>query len=309
MRGGSGFFNRFKKQERPPEQPKAQTPPPVYDEPDEQPQAVPQVLEMPVEELKSKLERGEQPARKRAAGHGKPAAHGRPHVRRSQQVALTGDDVARHVPGEGNAAGPGVRSHAAMGIDDRHLARGRRAIGGDELRERFGRGHARLQEPECARAVGDLDVRLGGDRAHPGRCPGHQRTHREPVRLHGDAEFACIKVPRDDGVGHGRDPICQAWRVPTGEDSIAVLGPGGVGGFVAAALAVLAALYFWTGVSRVLLFWAAFILTRPLGATLGDFFDKPIREGGLAFSRPIASAIIAAFIIACILFLSQRPGL
>jgi len=76
----------------------------------------------------------------------------------------------------------------------------------------------------------------------------------------------------------------------------------------AAALAVLAALYFWTGVSRVLLFWAAFILTRPLGATLGDFFDKPIREGGLAFSRPIASAIIAAFIIACILFLSQRPG-
>jgi uncharacterized membrane-anchored protein len=58
----------------------------------------------------------------------------------------------------------------------------------------------------------------------------------------------------------------------------------------------------------VLLFWAAFILTRPLGATLGDFLDKPIREGGLAFSRPLASAIIAAFIIACILVLPQRAG-
>jgi uncharacterized membrane-anchored protein len=75
-----------------------------------------------------------------------------------------------------------------------------------------------------------------------------------------------------------------------------------------AGLAVLAAAYFWTRASRVLLFWAAFILTRPLGATLGDFLDKPIREGGLAFSRPLASAIIAAFIIACILVLPQRAG-
>ncbi|MGH6817141.1 MAG: COG4705 family protein [Methylovirgula sp.] len=76
----------------------------------------------------------------------------------------------------------------------------------------------------------------------------------------------------------------------------------------AAGLAVIAALYFRTNISRVFLFWAAFILTRPLGATLGDFLDKPTKHGGLDFSRPLASAIIAAFIIACILILPQRAG-
>lgn len=86
------------------------------------------------------------------------------------------------------------------------------------------------------------------------------------------------------------------------------LGYGGGALLFAAALALLAALYFFTATSRVLLFWAAFILTRPLGATVGDFLDKPTSEGGLAFSRPIASAIIAAFIIACIVILPQRAG-
>jgi uncharacterized membrane-anchored protein len=76
----------------------------------------------------------------------------------------------------------------------------------------------------------------------------------------------------------------------------------------AAGLAVLTAAYFFTNVSRVLLFWAAFILTRPLGATVGDFLDKPVSAGGLAFSRPIASAIIGAFIIVCILILPQKAG-
>jgi uncharacterized membrane-anchored protein len=73
-------------------------------------------------------------------------------------------------------------------------------------------------------------------------------------------------------------------------------------------LAVLAALYYWTSLSRVTLFWAAFILTRPLGATVGDLLDKPISHGGLALSRPLASAVIAAFIIGCILLLPQRAG-
>ena len=75
-----------------------------------------------------------------------------------------------------------------------------------------------------------------------------------------------------------------------------------------AALAAVAAAYYWTNMSRVTLFWAAFILTRPLGATVGDFLDKPVNHGGLALSRPIASAIIAAFIIVCILLLPQRAG-
>jgi uncharacterized membrane-anchored protein len=81
------------------------------------------------------------------------------------------------------------------------------------------------------------------------------------------------------------------------------------GAFVfAAGLALLAAAYFWTNVSRVFLFWAAFILSRPLGATVGDFLDKPVSAGGLALSRPIASAVIGVFIVACILILPQRAG-
>jgi uncharacterized membrane-anchored protein len=76
----------------------------------------------------------------------------------------------------------------------------------------------------------------------------------------------------------------------------------------AAGLVVIAAAYFYTGLSRTLLFWAAFILTRPLGATLGDLLDKPLDNGGLAFSRFYASAILAAVIIACVAFLPQRAG-
>ena len=75
-----------------------------------------------------------------------------------------------------------------------------------------------------------------------------------------------------------------------------------------AGLAILAGAYYWSSVSRVLLFWAAFILTRPLGATVGDFLDKPVSHGGLALSRPLASAVIAALIVACIVILPQRPG-
>jgi uncharacterized membrane-anchored protein len=75
-----------------------------------------------------------------------------------------------------------------------------------------------------------------------------------------------------------------------------------------AGLAVIAAAYFWTGISRTLLFWGAFILTRPLGATLGDLLDKPLEEGGLAISRFYATAILAAIILACLVFLPQRAG-
>jgi uncharacterized membrane-anchored protein len=86
------------------------------------------------------------------------------------------------------------------------------------------------------------------------------------------------------------------------------LGYGGGALVFGAGLAVIAGLYFWTKVSRVLLFWAAFILTRPLGATVGDFLDKPVNDGGLALSRPLASAVIAVFIVVCLLILPQRAG-
>jgi uncharacterized membrane-anchored protein len=81
------------------------------------------------------------------------------------------------------------------------------------------------------------------------------------------------------------------------------------GAFVfAAGLAVVAAAYFWTRASHVTLFWIAFILTRPLGATVGDYLDKPVKDGGMALSRPIATAMIAAFILVCLLILPQRAG-
>jgi uncharacterized membrane-anchored protein len=93
------------------------------------------------------------------------------------------------------------------------------------------------------------------------------------------------------------------WAADTGG-----LGYGGGALLFGAGLAVLAGLYFATRANRVFLFWAAFILTRPLGATVGDFLDKPVDHGGLAFSRPLASAVLAAIILACILVFPQRPG-
>jgi len=75
-----------------------------------------------------------------------------------------------------------------------------------------------------------------------------------------------------------------------------------------AGLAVLALAYFYTKISHTLLFWAAFILTRPLGATLGDLLDKPLNEGGHALGRFYASAILAAIMVACILIFPQRAG-
>ena len=93
-------------------------------------------------------------------------------------------------------------------------------------------------------------------------------------------------------------------------DWIADAGLGYSGGALVfgAGLVVLALLYFTTKVSRVFLFWASFILTRPLGATVGDFLDKPIAKGGLELSRPIASAALAAVILVLILILPQRAG-
>ncbi|MEI9888226.1 MAG: hypothetical protein WDN08_17365 [Rhizomicrobium sp.] len=75
-----------------------------------------------------------------------------------------------------------------------------------------------------------------------------------------------------------------------------------------AVLAVVAALYYWTRISHILLFWAAFILTRRLGATIGDDLDKPVASGGLNFSRPLASAVLAAVIVVLVLLLPQRAG-
>ena len=75
-----------------------------------------------------------------------------------------------------------------------------------------------------------------------------------------------------------------------------------------ALLALIVAAYYWTTISRTLLFWGAFILTRPLGAVVGDFLDKPLSAGGLAFSRYSASAVLLAFMLASILIFRQRAA-
>jgi uncharacterized membrane-anchored protein len=86
------------------------------------------------------------------------------------------------------------------------------------------------------------------------------------------------------------------------------LGYEGAALIFGAALALAAAAYFWTNLSRAWLFWIAFILTRPLGATVGDFLDKPVAQGGLAMSRPIASMVIALLMIVGISVFRQRAA-
>jgi uncharacterized membrane-anchored protein len=86
------------------------------------------------------------------------------------------------------------------------------------------------------------------------------------------------------------------------------LGYSGAALVFGGALALLAVLYFTTKANRVALFWTAFILTRPLGATVGDFLDKPLDHGGFALSRPIASLVMAVAIVALIIVIPQRPG-
>lgn len=73
-------------------------------------------------------------------------------------------------------------------------------------------------------------------------------------------------------------------------------------------LALVGAAYFWTRISRTLLFWLAFILTRPLGAVLGDLLDKPLANGGLAFSRYTATAVLLGFIVLCIALFPQKAA-
>jgi uncharacterized membrane-anchored protein len=98
------------------------------------------------------------------------------------------------------------------------------------------------------------------------------------------------------------------WAADSASEGGWGLGYSGAALVFGAGLAVLAILYFATRANRVGLFWAAFILTRPLGATVGDFLDKPVASGGLEWSRPLASAVLFVVIILLILILPQRPG-
>ncbi|RXZ36622.1 hypothetical protein D9O50_08965 [Oxalobacteraceae bacterium CAVE-383] len=87
------------------------------------------------------------------------------------------------------------------------------------------------------------------------------------------------------------------------------MGYGGAAIVFGSALLLVAAAYYWTRISRTALFWAAFILTRPLGAVVGDFLDKPLANGGLALSRFTASAVLLFFIMVCIAIFKQKPAM
>ena len=86
------------------------------------------------------------------------------------------------------------------------------------------------------------------------------------------------------------------------------LGYGGGTVVFGAVLAAIAVAYFKTKISHTVLFWAAFILTRPLGAVVGDFLDKPISQGGLGLSRYSASAALLTAIVSCIFIFSHKPA-
>jgi uncharacterized membrane-anchored protein len=126
----------------------------------------------------------------------------------------------------------------------------------------------------------------------------------------GSISVATVNTPKVEAFYWVAITFSQTLGTALGDRTADDTGLGYDGGALlfAVGLAVLAAAYFFTNTSRVFLFWAAFILTRPLGATVGDFLDKPVGDGGLALSRPIASAVIGAFIIACLLILPQRAG-
>jgi uncharacterized membrane-anchored protein len=129
-------------------------------------------------------------------------------------------------------------------------------------------------------------------------------------RVEGTVSVDTVSAPRAEMFYWATITLSQTLGTALGDwmaddTSLGYLGSAGVFG---AALAVVAVLYFATTVSRVLLFWAAFILTRPLGATVGDFLDKPLDDGGLALSRPGASLVLAALIVAGVLLIPQRAG-
>ncbi len=129
-------------------------------------------------------------------------------------------------------------------------------------------------------------------------------------RAEGSVSVETVSTPRVEVFYWATITLSQTLGTALGDWMADTSGLGYIGGAAvfSAALAVVAALYFWTNVSRVLLFWAAFILTRPLGATLGDFLDKPLDHGGLNLSRPLATLVIALFMLGCLMIYPQRAA-
>ena len=129
-------------------------------------------------------------------------------------------------------------------------------------------------------------------------------------RSQGTISVDSITTPKAEAFYWGTITFSQTLGTALGDWAADTGGLGYLGGALlfGGLIAALAALYRLTSTSRVALFWAAFILTRPLGATVGDFLDKPLAKGGLDFSRPVATAVLLVAIAALIWLLPQRPG-
>lgn len=129
-------------------------------------------------------------------------------------------------------------------------------------------------------------------------------------RTLGSVAVASVDTPRSEAFYWITIMFSQTLGTALGDWTADSAGLGYAGGALvfAGLLALVALAYGRTQLSRTLLFWIAFILTRPLGAVVGDFLDKPLNHGGLALSRYGASAALLAFIIACIVLLPQRPA-
>ena len=129
-------------------------------------------------------------------------------------------------------------------------------------------------------------------------------------RTLGSVSVSTVSSPKAEAFYWLTIMFSQTLGTALGDWTADTAGLGYTGGAVvfAGLLAVVAAAYFFTKLSHTLLFWAAFILTRPLGAVVGDFLDKPVSAGGLALSRYSASAALLTFIVVAILLFRQRAA-
>lgn len=129
-------------------------------------------------------------------------------------------------------------------------------------------------------------------------------------RLTGSISMDNVAGPKSEALYWTTITFSQTLGTALGDWAADTGGLGYLGGatMFGLGLIVLIGLWRFTSANRVFLFWAAFILTRPLGATVGDFLDKPLAQGGLDLSRPLASLVLAMAIAALIQFVPQRAA-
>ncbi len=129
-------------------------------------------------------------------------------------------------------------------------------------------------------------------------------------RAMGTVSVESVSTPRSEMFYWATIMFSQTLGTALGDWTADTAGLGylGAAAVFGALLILVAGAYFGTAISRTLLFWAAFVLTRPLGAVIGDLLDKPIASGGLALSRYSASAVLLVFIVACIMFFKHKPA-